>query len=136
MPRWLLLSLLIALPHAQGEDGLTEQQQRMKRCNGSADAKELRGAQRNHYMVECLKGVENGNGRKLTPQQQRSEDCNQAARERRMEGAERRGFLSACTRPSLQKRRDCAERAKEMQLEADDRLRFINGCVEGAKTPT
>jgi hypothetical protein len=137
MLRGLPFLLLLVVSHAYADDGLTVQQQRMKHCNGTADAKALRGAQRNHYMVDCLKGVENGNGKKLTPQQQRSEDCNQAARARHMEGAERRGFLSACTRPPLQKRpRDCADRAKEMKLEAEDRFRFINGCVEGAKTQT
>lgn len=137
MLRGLLLISLLVIGVAHAEDGLTPQQQRMKHCNGTADAKGLSGPQRSHYIVDCLKGKENGNGRKLTPQQQRSEDCSHAARERRMEGAERRGFLSACTRPPLQKRpRDCADRAKEMKLEAEDRLRFINGCVEGAKTQT
>ena len=133
MLRGLLLVLLVGT--AQADDGLTAQQQRMKHCNGAADAKDLHGAQRNHYMVDCLKGAENGNGRKLTPQQQRSEDCSKAARARHMEGAERRGFLSACTRPPLQKRsRDCADRADEMKVEGGDRLRFINGCVEGTRT--
>ena len=140
MLRGLVLVFLIGT--VQADDGLTPRQQRMKHCNGAADAKDLQlGAQRNHYLVECLKGQENASGRNagrpLTPQQQRSEDCNKEARARRMEGAERRGFLSACTRPPLQKRpRDCADRAKEMTLEAEDRLRFINGCVEGAKTQT
>ena len=78
MLRGLLLVLLAGT--AQADDGLTAQQQRMKHCNGAADAKDLHGAQRNHYMVDCLKGAENGNGRKLTPQQQRSEDCSKAAR--------------------------------------------------------
>ncbi|HXT21779.1 MAG TPA: PsiF family protein [Thermoanaerobaculia bacterium] len=133
----LALTLLLTSSQALPDDGLTAQQERMRHCNGAADAKRLAGAQRNHFIVDCLKGDENGNGRKLTPQQQRSEDCSKVARERRMEGAERRGFLSACTRPPLQKRpRDCADRAREMKLEAEDRFRFINGCVEGTKTRT
>jgi len=135
--RWLLLILLLVVCQAYADDGLTAQQQRMKHCNGAADAKQLQGAERNHFIVDCLKGDEKGNGRKLTPQQQRSEDCSKEARSRHMEGAERRGFLSACTRPPVQKHpRDCAERAKKMDLEAEDRLRFINGCVEGTKSQT
>jgi hypothetical protein len=130
-----LIALLLLSSGCAWANG--EQQERMKECNARADDKALQGQERNRYMVDCLKGGANGNGRRDTVQHQRSDACNQAARERRMQGAERRGFLSACTRPPVDKRaHDCAQRAKEMKVEGEDRLRFINGCVEGTKTRT
>lgn len=132
MLRGFIALLLLSAGCAFASPG---QQERTKECNAGADGKELQGPERNRYMVECLKGEANGNGRKDTLQSQRSDACNQAARERRIQGAERRGFLSACTRPPVDKRpRDCSQRAKEMKVEGEDRLRFINGCVEGART--
>jgi hypothetical protein len=134
---FLLLGLLLLCGLAAARDGLTPQQERMRSCNTRATQKQLQGAERRHFLTDCLKGA-NGNGRRLTVQQRKNEDCNRQARERRLEGAERRGFMSECVKsaaarraPDKEKQASCDRKAAGRRLDGEERRKYLAGCLDG-----
>jgi hypothetical protein len=134
---FLAMALASLAGLAAARDGLTPQQERMRSCNTLATGKELQGAERRHFITDCLKGS-NGNGRKLTAHQRKNEDCNRQARERRLEGAARRGFMSECVKPALakqapdrEKQARCSREADRRRLDAGERRRYMAGCLDG-----
>lgn len=124
---------------ALADDGLTPEQQRLRACNTRAREKQVTGAERNHFMSNCLKGG-NGDGPGLTARQAKNESCTRRADERRLEGAARRGFMSDCVKPDRvkqqtaerQKLRSCDRRAGERRLEGEERRKFVAGCLDGS----
>src|SRR5204863_7987968 len=96
MARFLLAVLFLASGYAPADDGLTSDQKRLRGCNTQATEKQLKGAERSHFMTACLNGSE---VRKLTAHQQMNQKCTRQADERKLEGAARRGFMSDCVKP-------------------------------------
>lgn len=78
---------------------LTAQQEKMKDCNAQAKEKQLKGADRESFMSQCLKaggGAAAAQPHELTAQQQKMKDCNAQAREKQLKGKDRQSFMSSC----------------------------------------
>lgn len=104
-------SVVFAAPPAdQGKKGPSPaqlaQQEKMKSCSTEAKAKNLKGAERQKFMSECLKG------KTTTPpaaqvvipvppstkqdQQGKMKTCNAEAKAKNLKGIERQKFMSDC----------------------------------------
>ena len=135
----LRLALVLLFPlcaYALAADGLTPAQQRMRSCNTQAKHKHLNGAERSHYLTDCLNGRKAGHP--LTPLQAKNEACTKQADRRSLEGAERRGFMSECIKPDAVKEetaeeirvQNCNRRADGRKLDGEDRRKFVSGCLD------
>jgi len=137
MLRCALAVLFFLTAYAQGADGLTPAQQRVRACNTQAKHQGLSGPQRSRYITECLNGRKGE--RPFTPIQAKNEACTKEADGRGLQGAERRGFMSECTKPDQVKRetadrtklQNCNRRADGRKLDGEDRRKFIDGCLDG-----
>jgi len=82
MLRVLLAALIVSSGYALADDGLTPDQKRMRSCNTQATEKQLKGAERRHFMTSCLNGTE---VRKLTAHQRMNETCTRQADARKLD---------------------------------------------------
>lgn len=131
-----LLLTLGDLPSDATARELTPAQQRMRTCNTRATERALEGAERRHFMTDCLNGHD-GDGHVLTPHQEKHEECNDEAHG--LEGAERRGYMTECEKsdvakrtPPREKAKNCARRADGRGLAGEERAAYIRGCLNGS----
>ena len=72
----------------------------MKDCNAQAREQKLKGADRQTFMSQCLKGSASAapaaTPHQLTAQQQKMKDCNAQAKEKQLKGKDRKTFMSSC----------------------------------------
>jgi psiF repeat len=138
MTRCILAALFLFSACAVADDGLTADQKRMQACNTRAKDKDLKGAERSHFMTHCLKG-QDGDAPKLTAHQRKNETCTRRADNRSLEGAERRGFMANCVKSERTKQRTadadkikhCNRRAAGRRLEGEEKKKFVDGCLDG-----
>jgi hypothetical protein len=137
MLRCLIAALFLFSACAAADDGLTPDQKRMRACNTRAKEKSISGAERSHFMTNCLKGHD-GDGPALTPHQRKNQTCTRRADNRGLEGAERRGFMSDCARPQRAKEqtaqreriKNCNRRAADRRLDGEEKRKFVAGCLD------
>jgi hypothetical protein len=80
------------------------QQEKMKKCNADAKAKNLKGDERKKFMSECLKGkTSEAPAPAVAPapvakqnQQEKMKKCNADAKAKNLKGDERKKFMSEC----------------------------------------
>jgi len=138
MLRCALVVIFFLTGYAQGADGLTPAQQRMRACNTEAKAKGLEARERSRFITDCLNGRKGK--RPLKPIQAKNEACTKEADHRKLDGAARRGFMSECVKPDQIKQetahstrvQNCSRRADGRKLSGEDRRKFIDACVDGA----
>ena len=138
MLRWALAVLFFLTAYAQGADGLTPAQQRVRACNTEAKHQGLEHTERSRFITDCLN--DRKGRRPLTPIQAKNEECTKEADGRGLQGAARRGFMSECTKPDQMKRetaertklQNCNRRADGRKLDGEDRRQFIDGCLDGS----
>src|SRR5213075_983411 len=138
MLRCALAALFFLTAYAQGADGLTPAQQRVRACNTEVKHKGLEHTERSRFITDCLNGRKGE--RPLTPIQAKNEACTKEADGRGLQGAARRGFMSECTKPEQVKRetaertklKNCNRRADGRKLDGEDRRQFIDGCLDGS----
>ena len=88
----LLASLVLCA--MQPVTAATAQQEKMKTCNADAKTQDLKGAERQAFMKNCL------SNKPLTPQQQRMSTCSKDAASKNLHGDERKTFMSDCLKSS------------------------------------
>lgn len=88
------------------------QQEKMKTCNADAKAKGLKGAERQKFMSECLKG--------------KTADAPAVA-------APAKTDVPAAKMTQQEKMKACSAEAKTKALKGDERKKFMSECLKAAK---